>query len=219
MNASQRIPRSSVPQAAGIPFMLAERCVEPFDDPAWLFELKYDGFRVLAAVEGGRPHLYYRGGSEATACFPEVADALARLRDADAVLKIAADRTGAFVIVGLTRVAAGEEGSLHLAVADGSGLEYAGSVGSGFKAGTLAEARRILGPYELDAPPCAGSLPSPRSVMWVRPLLVCEVRYKAWTAEGRLRLPVFKRFRPEARTEDCRRERRARSRPPARGLS
>jgi ATP-dependent DNA ligase len=26
---------------------------EPFDHPAWFFELKYDGFRALAYVEGG----------------------------------------------------------------------------------------------------------------------------------------------------------------------
>jgi bifunctional non-homologous end joining protein LigD len=134
-------------------------------------------------------------------------------------LKITADRTGDFIVVGLTRVAAGEEGSLHLAVVDGNGLAYAGSVGTGFKAGTLGEARRILEPYALPAAPCAGSLPSSRSVTWVRPLLVCEVRYKTWTAEGLLRLPVFKRFRPDATSEDCLRERRGRSRPPARGLS
>jgi ATP-dependent DNA ligase len=26
----------------------------PFDDPEWLFELKYDGFRALARIENGR---------------------------------------------------------------------------------------------------------------------------------------------------------------------
>ena len=55
------------------------------------------------------------------------------------------------MVVGLTRVAAGEEGSLHLAVLDADRLAYAGSVGTGFKSGTLAEARRILQPYQLAA--------------------------------------------------------------------
>jgi len=27
---------------------------DPFDDPAWLFELKYDGFRALADTVNGR---------------------------------------------------------------------------------------------------------------------------------------------------------------------
>src|SRR5215813_12342279 len=34
----------------------------PFDDPGYLFELKYDGFRALAVVEYGRCTLYFRNG-------------------------------------------------------------------------------------------------------------------------------------------------------------
>jgi bifunctional non-homologous end joining protein LigD len=34
----------------------------PFDDPDWLFELKYDGFRALAIVEHGRAQLLSRNG-------------------------------------------------------------------------------------------------------------------------------------------------------------
>jgi len=34
----------------------------PFDDPAYLFELKYDGFGALAVVEYGRCTLYSRNG-------------------------------------------------------------------------------------------------------------------------------------------------------------
>jgi bifunctional non-homologous end joining protein LigD len=38
--------------------------VEPFDDPGWIFELKYDGFRALACVEEGRCRLVSRNGNE-----------------------------------------------------------------------------------------------------------------------------------------------------------
>ena len=34
----------------------------PFDDPNWLFELKYDGFRALAAIDHGRAQLVSRNG-------------------------------------------------------------------------------------------------------------------------------------------------------------
>jgi bifunctional non-homologous end joining protein LigD len=34
----------------------------PFDDPEWLFELKYDGFRALAVIEHGRAQLLSRNG-------------------------------------------------------------------------------------------------------------------------------------------------------------
>src|SRR5437667_4293565 len=32
----------------------------PFDDPEWIFELKYDGFRALAVIEHGRANPLYR---------------------------------------------------------------------------------------------------------------------------------------------------------------
>src|SRR6058998_3398404 len=34
----------------------------PFDDPDWLFELKYDGFRALTVIENGRAQLLSRNG-------------------------------------------------------------------------------------------------------------------------------------------------------------
>jgi bifunctional non-homologous end joining protein LigD len=34
----------------------------PFDHPEWVFELKYDGFRALAAIENGRCQLVSRNG-------------------------------------------------------------------------------------------------------------------------------------------------------------
>jgi bifunctional non-homologous end joining protein LigD len=36
------------------------RSLEPFDDPAWLFELKHDGFRSLAYIEDGKCRLVSR---------------------------------------------------------------------------------------------------------------------------------------------------------------
>ena len=38
----------------------------------WAYELKWDGYRVLAAVEGGRTRLRSRTGRDATADYPEV---------------------------------------------------------------------------------------------------------------------------------------------------
>ena len=35
----------------------------PFDHPAWLFELKFDGFRALAYVDHGRVRLVSRKGN------------------------------------------------------------------------------------------------------------------------------------------------------------
>jgi bifunctional non-homologous end joining protein LigD len=38
----------------------------PFDDPNWVFELKYDGFRALAIIEHGRTQLISRNGHRFT---------------------------------------------------------------------------------------------------------------------------------------------------------
>src|ERR1035437_308631 len=49
---------------------LADR---PFIDPDWLFELKWDGYRVQAHVRDGRVALYTRRGLDAAEYFPELA--------------------------------------------------------------------------------------------------------------------------------------------------
>lgn len=59
--------------------MLAETRTEPFDDPAWLFELKYDGFRAIVSREASRARVLYRRGADATAVFPDLARALLAL--------------------------------------------------------------------------------------------------------------------------------------------
>jgi len=43
------------------PMPLLKRAV-PFDDPDFIFELKYDGFRALAVIEDGRAQLISRNG-------------------------------------------------------------------------------------------------------------------------------------------------------------
>jgi ATP-dependent DNA ligase len=49
-----------------IPPMLATLVSAPFDDPDWLFEVKWDGFRVEAVVDGDSVSLLTRGGQDAS---------------------------------------------------------------------------------------------------------------------------------------------------------
>ena len=46
---------------------------------AWLFEPRYDGYRVLARRDGARATIRYARGGDATVLFPEVARAVERL--------------------------------------------------------------------------------------------------------------------------------------------
>jgi bifunctional non-homologous end joining protein LigD len=58
------------------PLTLAKTVEEPFDNHKWLFEIKYDGVRVLAIREGENTHLYARSGTDITNRYPEVVLAL-----------------------------------------------------------------------------------------------------------------------------------------------
>lgn len=53
--------------------MLAERVLEPFDSPEFLFEIKWDGTRCLAFVEEPRLRLVNRRKAEMAARYPELA--------------------------------------------------------------------------------------------------------------------------------------------------
>jgi bifunctional non-homologous end joining protein LigD len=66
--------------------MLAEPADTPFRQAGWVFELKYDGYRLLAEKAGGSTALRYRGGGEVGGVFPEVARAVAALPVEGAVL-------------------------------------------------------------------------------------------------------------------------------------
>ena len=67
-----------------IPFriqpMLATLVKEPFQQPGWVYEEKYDGYRILAYKEGARVTLLSRNAKDRTAHFNTVADAVRALR-------------------------------------------------------------------------------------------------------------------------------------------
>jgi bifunctional non-homologous end joining protein LigD len=65
--------------------MLATLTDAPFDDPDWVFETKWDGFRMVACLERGKVTLYSRNGKIISDSYRSVAHALERLK-VDAVL-------------------------------------------------------------------------------------------------------------------------------------
>jgi bifunctional non-homologous end joining protein LigD len=58
--------------------MLATRG-KAFSDPHWVFELKYDGYRLFAEKNDERTTLFSRAGNDLTGTFPEVAEIVAAL--------------------------------------------------------------------------------------------------------------------------------------------
>ncbi|HET6894068.1 MAG TPA: non-homologous end-joining DNA ligase [Candidatus Baltobacteraceae bacterium] len=84
--ALARTRRDSIPKITTP--MLATLVDEPFDDPQWLFEIKWDGYRAICTVrEDGSIELVSRNGLDLLKKFPE----LAHLANAWTTLPIVVD--------------------------------------------------------------------------------------------------------------------------------
>jgi bifunctional non-homologous end joining protein LigD len=311
-------PRATIDPEALRP-MKPETADRPFSRPGWVFELKYDGFRMIAAGGAGEARLFYKSGHDATRIFPELVRAVAALPfqgvilDGEAVvldeegkphfqrlqrrglrtraadvqhaaaaspatffvfdllgfedfdlrplplharreilrrvipsggdwlrlsdeipergedlyvavagmglegivakradspyragysadwLKVRVDQSADFAVVGFEDATGLRR--LHLAVRDGDGLMYAGTVGTGFNREDDKAIRARLTPLRRAAPPVpVGDV---RGAVWVEPAMVVEVRYKEWTEGGHLRQPVFLRVRDDKTPDEC----------------
>ena len=71
---------------ASIKPMLARLTRHPFDSPDHIFELKWDGFRALALIEGGRLRLLSRTSRVITSQFPEMEGLPGQVRSDGVVL-------------------------------------------------------------------------------------------------------------------------------------
>ena len=317
-----KAPRSKT-NVHAIELMLAESGERAFDRAGWIFELKYDGYRILAGKQNGHAELLTRNAKDANDTFPEITRAVAALPYDNIVLdgevavidedgrpnfqrlqqrgrylrridsrvaaaehpatffafdllafgdfdlrslplierkrllqqvlpkaglirfaehieqrgqdffraaeqlglegivgkngsskyrggrsrdwiKLRIDQSDDFVIVGYTapRGARNAFGALHLGIYRGDVLTYAGSVGTGFTDKQLSEIKAKLDEI-VEKKPQFEAVPPGKGHTWVKPVYVCEVRYKEWTDEALLRHPAFLRMRDDKRAEEC----------------
>jgi bifunctional non-homologous end joining protein LigD len=104
----------------------------------------------------------------------------------------------------------GQIGSLLIGVqaADGSGLAFAGRVGTGFDAGDLRLLGGKLAPLHRKTSPFVTDVPRDQAskAQWVEPRLVVEVAFAGWTKEGRMRAPSYRGLRADKDPADVVRE-------------
>ena len=99
-------------------------------------------------------------------------------------------------------------GSLVLGLYEGGRLMHVGQAGSGFNAHTQQQVWKLLAARKTAANPFANPVEATRTVHFVRPELVAQIKFTEWTHEGRsgavkMRAPVFLGLRSDKEPREC----------------
>jgi len=113
-----------------------------------------------------------------------------------------------FVIGGFTEPQGDRDhfGALVLGVREEGKLRWVCNVGTGFDQKGLTAIYGRLKPLITDLCPFAERPKPDRGMTWVKPELVCEVKYANWTQDLRLRAPVFLGLREDVSPQQVVRE-------------
>ena len=133
-------------------------------------------------------------------------------------IKVKATNQQEFVICGFTHGERSYFSSLVLGLHEKGKLAHVGQVGTGFSDKTLADIFARLQPLITNKSPFAKTPKVLRNVTWVKPELVCEVKYLEFTPDGQLRAPVFLGLRFDKEPQTTVRERPEAAPPPATAL-
>lgn len=95
-------------------------------------------------------------------------------------------------------------GALVVGLYRGDELRYVGHTGGGFNEKTLQKLFRLMRPLRTDRCPFIVKPKTNEPVQWLIPRLVAEVKFTEWTADERMRHPIFVGLREDKRPEDCR---------------
>lgn len=109
-------------------------------------------------------------------------------------LKIKAVNSEETIICGYTDSNTGGSifGSLILGMVKEGVLEYVGNCGSGFSADQQKALLKKMKRLEIDASPFSKKINlKGRVPNWIKPEMICEVKFSEWTKSGVLRHPVF----------------------------
>jgi bifunctional non-homologous end joining protein LigD len=146
----RRLPAQTLTMPRFRPPQLATLATTPPSGSEWLHEIKFDGYRVLAAMAGGSARLYTRTGLDWTGQFRGVAEAVAQLPARGALIDgevVALDENGRSDFGRLQRALDGGGETLRYYAFDL--LELDGEDLSGLP---LIERKRRLGALLSDAP-------------------------------------------------------------------
>ena len=93
-------------------------------------------------------------------------------------------------------------GSLLLGVMDEGKLRYVGHTGTGFTENTLADLMERMKPLERKTSPFSNRIKTNQPAKWLRPELVCNLKYTELTKDGIMRHPVFLGLRSDKSADE-----------------
>src|SRR5262249_18015075 len=74
------------PMPSSVRPMLANITEDPFDDPNWIFEIKWDGYRAVSFIENGAVRLVSRNQNDLTPRYPELRELPKFIKAQNAIL-------------------------------------------------------------------------------------------------------------------------------------
>jgi len=123
-------------------------------------------------------------------------------------LKLKVEFRQEFVVGGYTEPRNTREhlGAILLGYFDGDDLVYVGHTGGGFTRESLAAMAKRLARLERKSSPFSTPVRTNEKAHWVRPEIVVEVKFNEWTADSRLRQPIFLGVRDDKDPREVTRE-------------
>ncbi len=123
-------------------------------------------------------------------------------------LKIKIVNEQEFVIGGFTQPQGDRDyfGALVLGMYENGKLRWVGNAGTGFDQKTLAALHSRMEPLITSKCPFAVRPKPDRGMTWVKPELVCQVKFANWTQDNRLRAPVYLGLRQDVTAASVSRE-------------
>jgi len=93
-------------------------------------------------------------------------------------------------------------GALVLGIYEEKKLKYIGHCGGGLNEATIGNLYEQLQPLVTKTSPFNEKVATNMPVTWVKPKLVCEVKFQEWTSDGHLRQPIFLGLREDKPAKD-----------------
>lgn len=123
-------------------------------------------------------------------------------------LKVKAHRQQEAIICGFTEPRRSRKyfGALVLGVYEDGKLKYAGHTGTGFTEKLQADLYKKMKPLIVKQHPFDTKPKTNMPCTWIKPKLVCEIKFGEWTQENVMRIPVFLGLREDKTPGEVKRE-------------